>query len=163
MASLTTDKIKQGDIQMRPQFLAAFAMTLLSASVFSVARADDSSSYVEGTVTEVTAIRIKPGKFDAYMKWLDTTGKQLREDEKKAGIIVDYAVYSVTPRSPQDPDLYLTVTYKNMAALDGLEDRVEPIMKKIWATRDAAAKADIDRESLREILGTQLIRRLDLK
>jgi hypothetical protein len=59
--------------------------------------------------------------------------------------------------------LALTVTYKNMAALDGLDDREEPIMKKFWATRDAAAKADIDRESLREILGTQLIRRLDLK
>jgi hypothetical protein len=148
---------------MRTRFLAALAMTLLSASVVSGARADDSSSYVEGTVTQVTSIRTKPGKFDAYMKWLDTTGKQLREDEKKAGIIVDYAVYSVTPRSPQDPDIYLTVTFKNMAALDGLEDRVEPIMKKIWATRDAAAKADVDRESLREILGTQLIRRLDLK
>jgi len=50
-----------------------------------------------------------------------------------------------------------------MAALDGLDDREEPIMKKLWATRDAAAKAEVDRESLREILGTQLIRRLDLK
>jgi hypothetical protein len=50
-----------------------------------------------------------------------------------------------------------------MAALDGLEDRVEPFMKKIWASRDAAAKANADRESLREIIGTQLIRKLDLK
>lgn len=148
---------------MRPRFLAALAMTALSVSAVSAARADDSKSYIEGTVTTVTSIRTKPGMFDAYMKWLDTTGKQLREDEKKAGIIVEYAVYSVTPRSPHDPDLYLTVTYKNMAALDGLDDREEPIMKKLWTTRDAAAKADLDRESLREILGTQLIRRLDLK
>jgi hypothetical protein len=138
-------------------------MTALSVSAASAARADDSKSYIEGTVTTVTSIRTKPGMFDAYLKWLDTTGKQLREDEKKAGIIVDYAVYSVTPRSPHDPDLYLTVTYKNMAALDGLDDREEPIMKKLWTTRDAVAKADLDRESLREILGTQLIRRLDLK
>jgi hypothetical protein len=148
---------------MRPRYLAALAMTALSVSAVSAARADDSKSYIEGTVTTVTSIRTKPGMFDAYLKWLDTTGKQLREDEKKAGIIIDYEVYSVTPRSPHDPDLYLTVTYKNMAALDGLDDREEPIMKKLWATRDAAAKADLDRESLREILGTQLIRRLDLK
>jgi hypothetical protein len=39
---------------------------------------------------------------DACMKWLDTTGKRLTEDENKVGSIVDYAV---TPRSPQDPDL----------------------------------------------------------
>ena len=148
---------------MKLRFLAALAITALSMSAISSALADDSKSYTEGTVTEVTSIRTKPGMFDAYMKWLDTTAKQLREDEKKAGLIVDYAVYGAQPRSPHDPDIYLTITYKNMAALDGLSDRVEPILKKIWATRDAAAKAEVDRESMREILGTQLIRRLDLK
>src|ERR1700692_4820838 len=148
---------------MKLRFLAAAAVAALSMSSIPSALADDSKSYTEGTVSEVTSIRTKPGMFDAYMKWLDTTGKQLREDEKKAGLIVDYAVYGAQPRSPHDPDIYLTITYKNMAALDGLSDRVEPILKKIWATRDAAAKAEVDRESMREILGTQLIRRLDLK
>jgi hypothetical protein len=148
---------------MKLRVLAAIAVTALSMSPISSALADDSKSYTEGTVTEVTAIRTKPGMFDKYMKWLDTTGKQLREDEKKAGIIVDYAVYRVQPRSPQDPDVYLTITYKNMAALDGLSDRVEPLTKKIWGTTDDAAKASIDRESLREVLGTELIRRLELK
>lgn len=148
---------------MKLRFLIALTVTALSMSIISSALADDSKSYTEGTVTTVTSIRTKPGMFDAYMKWLDTTGKQLREDEKKAGVILEYSVYSVMPRSPHDPDLYLTVTYKNMAALDGLDDREEPLMKKIWTTRDASAKAAVDRESLREILGTQLIRRLDLK
>jgi hypothetical protein len=148
---------------MKPRYLTAFAATALSMSTISPALADDSKSYTEGTVMEVTSIRTKPGMFDAYMKWMDTTGKQLREDEKKAGIILDYAIYSVTPRSPQDPNVYLTITYKNMAALDGLEDRVEPFLKKIWASREAAAKANADRESLREIIGTELIRKLELK
>jgi hypothetical protein len=148
---------------MKLRFLAALAVTALSMSASSSALADDSKVYTEGTVEEVTAIRTKPGMFDAYMKWLDTTGKQLREDEKKAGLIVDYAVYQAQPRSPHDPDIYLVMTYKNMAALDGLSDRVEPLAKKIWASRDAAAKAEADRESMREILGTQLIRRLELK
>ena len=148
---------------MRPQFLAAFAMTLLSASVFSVARADDSSSYVEGTVTEVTAIRIKPGKFDAYMKWLDTTGKQLREDEKKAGIIVDYAVFQSLPRDAHDADVILTVTYKNMAAFDELQARTDPAVKEIFGSLPKAASASADREKLRKQLGSQLVRQLVLK
>ena len=63
-------------------------MAALSMGAISSAFADDSKSYTEGTVTEVTAIRTKPGMFDAYIKWLDTTGKQLREDEKKAGLIL---------------------------------------------------------------------------
>jgi len=148
---------------MKLRFLATLAVATLSMASVSTVLADDSKPYTDGPVSEVTSIRTKPGMFDAYMKWLDTTGKQLRDEEKKAGIIVDYAVFEVMPRSPHDPDLYLVVTYKNMAALDGLGDRVEPIMKKIWATRDAAEKADADRESMREILGTEVIRQLDLK
>ena len=148
---------------MKLRLLTAFAMTALSIGAISPVLADDSKSYTDGPVKEVTAIRTKPGMFDTYLKWLDTTGKQLREEEKKAGLILDFEVYAAMPRWPHDPDLYMVVTYKNMAALDGLDDRFEPIRKKLWATRDAAAKADIDRESMREILGTELIRRLDLK
>jgi hypothetical protein len=148
---------------MQLRFLTALAATVMSMSVMSSALADDSKSYTEGTVTDVSSVRTKPGMFDAYMKWLDTTYKQLMEEEKKAGIIVDYAVYGAVPRSPQDPDLYLTVTFKNLAALDGIDDRIEPIERKVWATRDAANKADADRESMREILGSQLIRHLTLK
>jgi hypothetical protein len=148
---------------MKLRFLAALAVTALSMSPISSALADDSKAYTEGTVIEVTSIRTKPGMFDAYMKWLDTTGKQLREDEKKAGLILDYAVYGALPRSPHDPDIYLVITYKNMAALDGLSDRLEPLQRKIWATREAGAKAAADRESMREILGSELMRRLELK
>jgi hypothetical protein len=148
---------------MKLRFLAALAVTALSMGAISSAVADDSKAYTEGTVLEVTSVRTKPGMFDAYMKWLDTTGKQLREDEKKAGLILDFAVYAAQPRSPHDPDIYLVITYKNMAALDGLSDRIEPLQRKIWATREAGAKAAADRESMREILGTEQIRRLDLK
>jgi hypothetical protein len=148
---------------MKLRFLAALAVTALSMGAISSAVADDSKAYTEGTVLEVTSVRTKPGMFDAYMKWLDTTGKQLRDDEKKAGLILDYAVYAAQPRSPHDPDIYLVITYKNMAALDGLSDRIEPLQRKIWATREAGAKAAADRESMREILGTEQIRRLDLK
>jgi hypothetical protein len=148
---------------MKLSYVATIAVATWSMGALSPVFADDSKSYTEGPVSEVTSIRTKPGMFDAYMKWMDTTGKQLREDEKKAGLIVDYAVYATRPRSPGDPDIYVVITYKNLAAMDGFEDRVEPITKKIWSTRDAANKAAVDRESLREILGSQIIRQLNLK
>ena len=143
------------------------AMGLLVAALLSVisaaAFADDERSYTEGSVVDVSAVKIKPGQFDAYMKWLDTTYKQVMEEEKKAGIIVDYAVYEGSPRTPHDADLYLVTVYKNMAALDGLDEKTEPMMKKVWANRDQANKAAADRESMREILGDELIRELKLK
>jgi hypothetical protein len=147
---------------MRTRILAAVASTILSLITIS-AIADESRSYTEDTVSTVSSVRTKPGMRDAYLKYLDTSWKTLMEDQKKAGIIVDYAVYEVTPRSPQDPNLYLVVTYKNMAALDGLEDRTEPMIKKIFTSRDQANKASAERESLRETIGSQLIRHLILK
>jgi hypothetical protein len=117
-------------------------------------------SYTEGAVTEVSWIRTKPGMFDAYMAWLGGERKKEMEAFLKAGIIVAYHVYSTAPRSPQDADLILTVTYKNMAALDGLDDRTDAIDKQIFGSMDDANKAAISREQMRTVIGTQLVREL---
>ncbi len=64
--------------------------------------------------------------FDEYMKYVAGPYKQLMDEQKKAGIIVDWSVYTVVPQGPHDPDLYLITTYKNMAALDGLNEKTDP-------------------------------------
>jgi hypothetical protein len=125
--------------------------------------ADESDPYSEGNVVELSYIKVKPGMFDAYMSYLATTYKQLLEEQKKAGLIVDYAVYSAQAGSPGEPDLILSVTYKNWAALDGLEDKIEPIMNKAFGSRQQANDASVDREKMREVLGGDRIQQLILK
>ena len=125
--------------------------------------ADEARSYSEGPVTNVSFIKIEPGMFDAYMSYLATTYKSLMEEQKKAGIILDYRVYEAQAQNPGDADLILTITYKNMAALDGLDDRIEPLQRKVWADRAVAAKASADRGKMRTQLGSELIRELILK
>ena len=125
--------------------------------------ADEASPYSEGPVTNVSFIKIEPGMFDAYMSYLATTYKSLMEEQKKAGIILDYRVYEAQAQDPGDADLILTITYKNMAALDGLDDRIEPLQRKVWADRAVAAKASADRGKMRTQLGSELIRELILK
>ena len=123
----------------------------------------DEHPYTEGPVVEVTFIRTKPGMFDAYMKWVATERKQEMEEYKKAGIILSYAVYTMPPRTPHDADLVLVVEYKNMAALDNLDDRTEAIDKKIFGSMDQANKGTIDREKMREVIGMEYMRELKLK
>ncbi len=138
---------------------------LLAATVLiatSWASAQD-LPYTEGTVTEVTYIKIKPGMFDAYMKWLATDRKRLMDEYKKAGLILDTNVYSSVARSPHEADLILTVTYKNMGALDGLQAKQEAISSRIMGPRDKANEAAVGRESMREVLGSELIRELVLR
>jgi hypothetical protein len=88
----------------------------------TAASGQEEKPYKDGEVTIISYIKTKPGKFDDYMKYLDTTYKQLMDAEKKEGLIVRYGVFSADPRTPQDPDLLLTITVPNMAALDKTDE-----------------------------------------
>jgi len=144
---------------------------MLSSAVLSMglivgtagAYADDEHTWDEGQVIVVSSIRTRPGMFEEYMKYVDGTYKKYMDEEKKAGNIVSFSVYQAFPRSPHDPDIYLTTVYKNWAAFDGLRDREEAVEKKIWGSTDASTKASVDREKLREVLGDQVIQEMKLR
>ncbi|HXR20782.1 MAG TPA: hypothetical protein VN757_12720 [Steroidobacteraceae bacterium] len=143
-----------------PKFLLAAAMMLFA----TIAAADETRPYTEGAVTHVSYVKVKPGMFNTYMKWLATDYKSLMEEYKKQGIILDYKVYNTNEaHNPSEPDLMLTVVYKNMAALDGLEERTDPLTAKVFGTRQKRDEAAISREAMRELLGDRFIRELILK
>jgi hypothetical protein len=125
--------------------------------------ADEERAYTEGAVVSVGYVRTKPGMFDEYLRYLDGPYKQFMEEQKKAGNIIDYGVYQAYPRNPHEPDLILTTVYKNWAAMDGLRDRLDPIVKKVFGSLDSASKGSADREKVRENLGGQFLRELKLK
>ena len=142
-------------------------LMLLLAAILTistpVARAQEDHAYTEGPVMFVSFIRTEPGMFDEYLRYLDSTYKQLMEQLKKQGIITDYAVYSTIPRTDKDADVILTVTYKNMAAFDGLQARTDPVLKKIWGSLPKSAQAFADRGKMRKDVGNQIVRQLILK
>ena len=149
-------------MSLKTRALGALAGLLLSFVAFGVAGAAD-RPYSEGTVSEISSIRTEPGKFEDYVAWLAGPYKQMMEAQKAAGIIVDYAVYSTTPRSPNDPDLYLVTVYKNMAALDDLAAKSDPIAEKLQGSMAEQNKAYIERGKMRTVLGSELIREAVLK
>jgi hypothetical protein len=139
------------------------ALALLCLLVLP-AHAQQARPYTEGPVVQVTDVKIMDGQFNNYMQYLQKSYKPVLEAQKKAGIILDYAFYSREARSPEDGDMYLTVVYPNMAAFDGLEDRAEAVPREVSGqTRAQADKAFADRASMRKILGSELIRRLEVK
>ena len=142
------------------------AITLLAAllSLVPILLQAQERGYTEGSVLEITSVRVKDGQWDAYMAYLKDSYKPLLEEQKKAGLILDYGVYSTAPRAPGDPNLYLSVVYPNMASFDGLDDKTEPLVAKVLGqTRAQGEKAYAERSTMREILGSELIRELKLK
>lgn len=139
--------------------LAAFAC-LTGASVSAMA---DDHGYTEGPVVNVAQIRTVDGKFDDYMKFLDTVWKAEQEAGKKAGYIVSYEVLTVEARTPNDPDLLLVITYKNWAALDGALAKGDEISKQVEGSLAAASAAQVSRAKIRTVLGSSTMQVLNLK
>ena len=139
--------------------LAAFA----SLTCISVTAIADDHAYTEGPVVNVSRIRTVDGKFDDYMKWVDTTWKREQEAGKKAGDVLSYQVLSVEPRNPDDADLLLVITYKNWAVLDGALAKADAISKQIEGSVAAANQGQGDRAKIRRVLGSATMQELKLK
>ena len=138
--------------------LAALASTLGTAAI-----ADEARAYKEGPVSVISFIKVKPGQFDNYMKYLDSQYRPLMEEFTKGKVILGYKIYQGQAHNPHDADLILSVTYANMAALDNLNERTDAITEQLLGDRAKRNQKAADRESMREVLGTETIRELVLK
>lgn len=141
-------------------------LTLLLALLasFSGAAFAQERAYTEGPVTVVTSVRVATGQDEAYLAWLQSSWKKNMEAQKEAGIILSYSVQRIMPRTLDDPNIYLVVTYPNMASFDGLSERTEPVADKaLGNTQQERDKAIADRAAMRTILGSQLMRAIELK
>jgi hypothetical protein len=137
-------------------------MCLAVSSLSLNARAQDERAYTEGPVTDVNYIRVEYGSFETYIDWLNSTWKPTMEATKRAGLIIDYKVFRADPKLPDQPNIILMITYKNMAALDkGVEQ--EAVAKKVIGSTEVQNKARVVRNDYRKVLGTELIRELILK
>ncbi len=137
-------------------------LVLALASLIAPSFAEE-PPYTEGNVMDMTFIRTKPGGEDDYIKFLATTWKSLMEQEKKEGLIVSYRVISAPSFGKDDWNLILVVEFKNMAALDGVEEKVRPLIEKMAGSSAKANEAATKRGEIREIIGGKLCRELILK
>jgi hypothetical protein len=138
------------------------SMCLAASSLSLDARAQDERQYTEGPVTLVQEIGVEYGHFEEYIDWLNSTWKPTMEATKKAGLIIDYKVFRLTPKSPDQPNIYLWITYKNAAAALDKGVELEAVAKKVCST-ECQNKARVGRNEYRKVLRREYIRELILK
>ena len=119
--------------------------------------------YTEGPVTDVQFIRVKFGHFDQYLAFLAGPYKQSMEEQRKAGVITGWAVYASDRRDDEDWNIALTTVYRNMAALDNLRDRVDPIDSRVYGSLEKTNDAAVKRSEMRDIVGNRLLRQLIIR
>lgn len=125
--------------------------------------AGSTAPYTEGTVWEITMVRTKAGMSDDYLKNLAQAYKSTSDEAKKQGIIMDYKILLGDAANADDFDILLMVQYKNMAALDGLREKTDPIATKLIGGEEKLREGSIKRMEIRDILGSKTMREVTLK
>ena len=156
----------------------AVAMCLAASSLSLDARAQDARAqdtltrdalaqndrqYTDGPVTDVKYIQVEYGHFEEYIDWLNSTWKPTMEAVKKAGLIIDYKVFQATPKSPDQPNIYLWLTFKNAAAALDKGVELEYVARKVIGSTEFQNKKRVERTAYRKVMGGEVIRELILK
>ena len=104
---------------MKNKSLAVLGIALLAAFGSSSALAQDHSrGWDNGPIVQVTEVHIKDGMFNAYINDLNNVWRKFIEAQMEDGDVLDYGMFANPDSREGEPDLYLTVTFKNWAAYD---------------------------------------------
>jgi hypothetical protein len=153
---------------------AIFSMCLAISALSLNARAQDQRGnsqgqrgYSYGPITQVNYIHVDYGHFDEYMAWVTSTWVPTMEAEKKAGLIIGYNVFQAEPKSPDQPNVYLEITYQNMAAYAGdIGDQAatfDAVTDKVICDTACQNQARVHRNEIRKVLGTEVTREIVFK
>jgi hypothetical protein len=139
-------------------------VTALLAGSLTLAASAQELPFKRGPVTEVSSIRVQEGQFFEYWHFLETRWRPVMEEAKKEGLVVSYEVLESDPRTPEDPNLFLVVSYPNYAALDTIEAKETAIEKQLFGlTPQKAEQQSGERAPVRTIIGTQLFQELQFQ
>jgi hypothetical protein len=119
--------------------------------------------YTEGPVWTLTTIKTKAGLEDDYLRQISGTVKPVYEEAKRQKTILDYKILNGESANREDFNIIIMVEYPNMAAMDGLRDKMDPIIEKVMGNEDQRRTTNVKRLDIREILGTKTMREITLK
>ena len=109
-----------------PHMMFAFFLSIFTIGVSAEIWTDYTPSE---QVTELTVVDVKTNYLDDYLMNLKTTWVKAMEVQKEMGSVVDYGVW--VANGADSPNVWLTVTYKDMAALQGSAEEYAAFMAKL--------------------------------
>ena len=132
-------------------------VVLLGAATVTFAQG---RGYKEGSVWTVGFIKTGPNMSEDYLKSLKNTWKAVSDEAVKEGLIVSYKILSGTAANPDDWNIMLMQEFKNMAAMDGNDDKWDALERKVVGTDEAMQKLNESRVNMRTIYGGKLLREI---
>ena len=143
------------------RYLLVFVM-LLSSNVFAEVYKDYEPSE---QFIQLTVVAVEPNYLDNYIVNLKKTWVRAMEIQKELGYVVDYGVF--TSDNANSPNVWLTITYENMAAMQPSEEQYNKV-NEVLAERYKETEDQLDEiakgyEEIRKMVDNQIINRVKFK
>jgi len=140
-----------------------FFIGFLALPFFIIAEPFVDYDYSE-QVTEMTVITVKPNLIDDYLMGIKRTWVDSCELQKELGHIVGCSVYTAETAGT-DPNVFLTITYENLAAMGPNKERYKEFTK---AWRKKISESDQETIAggygdMREIVDLVVLRKVNFK
>ena len=140
-----------------------FIIGFLALPLFVTAEPFVDYDYSE-QVTEMTVITVKPNLIDDYLMGIKRTWVDSCELQKELGHIVGCSVYTAETAGT-DPNVFLTITYENLAAMGPNKERYQEFMT---AWRKKISESDQQEIAggygdMREIVDLVVLRKVNFK
>ena len=148
---------------MRVRSLFFVIVAALALIVTAIGFAQVKRGYHNGSVWDVSFIRVKAGMDSAYMNYLATDWKKEQESMKKAGISLSYKVIASEPHNPGDFTLMLMTEYKDLASMEANSQKADDLSQTVNGTDQQQMDGYKQRLEIREVLGTRLSREVILE
>jgi hypothetical protein len=137
-----------------------FVLALLA--VVPMSAAAQAAPYREGSVWDLSFIRVHPGMNDEYLNNLRSNWRQGLDAMKAQGVVTSYKIISSEPATRDDWGLLLMIEYPNMAALDRTDALNRQIAAQMTGGEEAQRAGVTQRAQIREIIGGKVGRELIL-
>ncbi|HVP43208.1 MAG TPA: hypothetical protein VMS96_07230 [Terriglobales bacterium] len=143
---------------------AVLCIAALLLPALLVAQAAPNRPFHDGTVWNITFVKVKPGVGLKYMNYLASDWKKEQEALKKAGLILSYKVIATEAHGTSDWDLMLMTEFKDLASLEANQDKMEAVATQALQSNDQKMiEGYQERASWREIVGERLSREIILE
>jgi hypothetical protein len=135
--------------------LFALLMIAFTANSFAQER-----TYKNGSVWTVSFVQVKNGMGRDYLNSLKTTWKAVQDEAIKQGLISSYKVLDGSASNPDDWQIMLMVEYKNLASMEGNEDKWDAIQAKVVGNEEDQKKLREMRVNMRTMYGQKMMREI---
>ncbi|MGI8931728.1 MAG: hypothetical protein ACR2FK_05025 [Sphingomicrobium sp.] len=116
-----------------------------------------------GSVWVISKIDVKPGQYNAYIKYLRDVGMPRVDYGRKAGDILSYRVLSVQNVRDGEPDILVLTEYKNMAVFDRGPEFGEDMNRKLAGSLESRQAQMSQLRGLSDSMGSMMAREVVIR